>query len=484
MAQNTKGIMQKKNASKIIGIQFSILSDEEKRKASMAEITSRDTYVNNKPVIGGLCDPRMGVQDPGFICPSDGLDHIQTPGYFGHIELAKPIFYIQYLSTVMKVLRCVCIKCSKLLISKTKYKHILKMSAEQRWQFVFPIASKIKRCGEDTGDGCGCKQPKKISKEGLATLNAEWDNIDGLTGDDSARLNMNLTPEIVQKLFRRITDEDITFMGFSPIWSRPDSMICQVLAVPPPAVRPSVKVDSQQRSDDDITHILVNIVKTNKTLQEKIQANANANVINDWATVLQYYVATLVDNKIPGVAAVAQRSGRPLKSIKERLNGKGGRVRGNLMGKRVDFSARSVITPDPNIKITELGVPLAIAKNITKPVTVNKRNRLFLQKLVQNGPDEYPGAKILEKKNGDNISLRYVDRASIKLELGDIVHRHMMDGDAILFNRQPTLHRMSMMCHIVKVMNVGDTFRMNLACCKPYNADELLSPYQRQQQGA
>ena len=144
------------------------------------------------------------------------------------------------------------------------------------------------------------------------------------------------------------------------------------------------------------------------------------------------------------------------------------------MAKRVDFSARSVITPDPNLKITELGVPLPIAKNITKPVTVNKRNRLFLQKLVQNGPDEYPGAKILEKKNGDNISLRYVDRASIKLELGDIVHRHMMDGDAILFNRQPTLHRMSMMCHIVKVMTVGDTFRMNVACTKPYNADRIL----------
>ena len=91
---------------------------------------------------------------------------------------------------------------------------------------------------------------------------------------------------------------------------------------------------------------------------------APANVIEDWSTMLQYYIATQVDNKIPGVAAVAQRSGRPLKSIKERLNGKTGRVRGNLMGKRVDYSARSVITADPNISIRELGVPLKIAKNI------------------------------------------------------------------------------------------------------------------------
>ena len=130
----------------------------------------------------------------------------------------------------------------------------------------------------------------------------------------------------------------------------------QVLAVPPPAVRPSVKHDAQQRSEDDISHIIVNIIKANKTLQEKIDANAPGNVIDDWHTVLQYYVATQIDNRIPGVASVAQRSGRPLKSIKERLNGKTGRVRGNLMGKRVDFSARSVITPDPNLSIRQLGV--------------------------------------------------------------------------------------------------------------------------------
>ena len=276
---------------------------------------------------------------------------------------------------------------------------------------------------------------------------------------------------MVLKIFRRISDEDVAFMGFSPKWSRPDWMICQVLAVPPPAVRPSVKHDAQQRSEDDLTHIYCNIIKTNKTLQEKIDNGATGNVIEDWATVLQYYVATQVDNKIPGVASVAQRSGRPLKSIKDRLNGKGGRMRGNLMAKRVDFSARSVITADPNISIKELGIPMKIAKNITKPVRVNERNRDFLHSLVLAGPDNYPGAKILEKKNGDSITLRYVDKASLSLDIGDIVHRHMMDGDPILFNRQPTLHRMSMMCHIAKVMSCGDTFRLNVAATKPYNAD-------------
>ena len=475
MANKFRETIPKKKSTKIIGIQFSILSPDEIRKGSVAEITSRDTYINNKPVNGGLFDPRMGVLEPGLICPTDGLDYMETPGYFGHIELARPVFYIQYLTTIIKILRCVCIKCSKLKISKENYKQALKLTGDDRWNYVFKLASVVGRCGEDSEDGCGCLQPKKIRKEGLATLFAEWDNIDGLTDDDKEKLNMKLTPEIVLKILRRISDDDVNFMGFSPVFSRPDWMVCQVLAVPPPAVRPSIKMDGQQRSEDDISHILVNIIKANKTLQEKIQENANSNIIDDWHTVLQYYIATQVDNNIPGVASVAQRSGRPLKSIKERLNGKGGRVRGNLMGKRVDFSARSVITPDPNLSIRELGIPLKVAKNITKPVTVNAMNKHFLLKLVRNGPDEYPGAKILEKKNGEQITLRYADRESIQLEYGDIVHRHMMDGDGILFNRQPTLHRMSMMCHIAVIMYKGDTFRMNVADTKPYNADRRLS---------
>jgi len=464
--------MRSHTQSRIIGLQFSMLSPEEIVKNSVAEITSRDTYVNNKPVINGLFDPRMGVLEPGIICPTDGHNYMKTPGYFGHIVMARPVYYIQYLSAILRILRMVCFKCGKLLISKEKYANLTEgMSNDEKFNYIFSVASKIKRCGEDSDDGCGCKQPSKIRKEEktLANLYVEWDSIEGVT--DESKMTIQLTPEHVLNIFKKISDDDIAFMGFSPTFSRPEWMICQVLAVPPPAVRPSVKHDAQQRSEDDISHILVNIIKANNTLQEKINSNANAGVINDWSTVLQYYVATQIDNNIPNVAQVAQRSGRPLKSIKERLNGKGGRVRGNLMGKRVDFSARSVITPDPNLSIRELGVPLKIAKNITKPVVVNENNSQFLLTLVKNGPDTYPGAKILEKKNGDNISLRYMDRNSIVLENGDTVHRHMMNGDAILFNRQPTLHRMSMMCHIAKILPRGDTFRMNVADTKPYNAD-------------
>ena len=460
--------MMASSDSTILGIQFSIMSPEQIRKSSVAEIKTpnREAFVNNKPVIGGLYDPRMGILDPGMVCPTDGLDNIECPGYFGHIELARPVFYIQYLDMILYIIRCICIKCSKLLINKTKYKSLLSLSNDKRWKQVYALCNKISCCGESSEMGCGCRQPSKYNHEGISTIVAEW---------KTPPASLKIAPEMFIKIFSRISDEDITFMGFDPKFSRPEWMICQVLAVPPPAVRPSVKFDATQKSEDDITHILAQIIKANKTLQEKLEKKDSLAIstLDDYHTLLQYWVATMVDNKIPHAEPAAQRTGRPFKSIKERLVGKTGRVRGNLMGKRVDFSARSVITPDPNLSIRELGIPLKIAQNITKPVCVNAKNIHYLTTLVRNGPT-YPGAKLLEKViNGKSVhvSLKYADRESIQLNIGDIVHRHMLDGDVILFNRQPTLHRMSMMGHVARVLMNGNTFRMNVGCTKPYNAD-------------
>jgi DNA-directed RNA polymerase II subunit RPB1 len=464
------------NTSRIIGIQLSMLSPEEIRRNSVVEIVKRDTYKSNKPIPGGLFDPRMGVLESGIVCPTDGLIYIDTPGYFGHIELARPVFFIQHIKEIMKICRCVCFKCSKLLIDKDSHKHVLTKNPSDRWDYVTALCARVRRCGEKTGNGCGNKQPDKIKLEGMASIQAIWENLASADDDGGKKTNkvvMKLSPEIVLKIFKRISDDDVSFMGMSPVWSRPEWMICQVLPVPPPAVRPSVKHDANQRSEDDLTNIYANIIKNNTDLIKKINENAPSNVIEQLTTLVQYFVAMIANNKVKGTLPIAQRSGRPLQCIMSRLNSKNGRIRGNLMGKRVDFSARSVITGDPNLSVKQLGVPMKIAKNLTKPVVVNDMNRDFLMKLVRNGPDVYPGAKTIVQ-NGNSISLRNVDINAIKLKNGDIVHRHMMDGDAVLFNRQPSLHRMSMMCHIVKIMTVGDTFRLNVANTKPYNADEIL----------
>ena len=191
-------------------------------------------------------------------------------------------------------------------------------------------------------------------------------------------------------------------------------------------MRPSVVQDNNTRSEDDLTHKLFEIIKSDRTLQEKIERNSPKSIIDEHTNIVQYHVATLVDNQIPGVAPSAQRSGRPLKSIQQRIGSKEGRIRYNIQGKRVEFSARSVITPDPNLSIDELGVPKEIATNLTFPERVTVYNRDKLYKLVQNGADIYPGAKTIVKADGRMISLKHVNTNEIVLYNGDIVNRHLL----------------------------------------------------------
>jgi DNA-directed RNA polymerase II subunit RPB1 len=457
----------------IVGIQICVFSPEEIERRSVVEITNAGTYEGTEPKIGGLFDPRMGVLDNGKECRSCGQTNHKCPGHFGHFRLARPVYYIQFLPFVQNILSCVCIRCSKLLVDKNFRKHYLKRRGEARYREVLTASKEIKRCGQETEDGCGARQPDRYVREGIARIVAEWEDATG----NGEKQKQSLEVEYVLRLFRRITDEDVDFLGLNRFWCRPDWMICTVLPIPPPQVRPSVIQDNNQRSEDDLTHKLAEIIKTNNTyLQPRIEAGAAKSVIDEWTNVLQYHVATLVDNQIPGVAPSAQRNGRPLKSIQQRLGSKEGRIRYNIQGKRVEFSARSVITPDPNISIAELGVPEKIAMNLTFPERVTKftsehRGNLDkLYKLIRNGPNTYPGAKTIRHADGRITSLRHVNTKELVLREGDIVNRHLMDGDVVLFNRQPTLHRMSMMGHKVKVLK-GKTFRLNVSVTAPYNAD-------------
>lgn len=462
----------------VVGIQICVFSPQEVERRSVVEITNAGTYDGTEPKIGGLFDPRMGVLDNGKECRSCGQTNHKCPGHFGHFRLARPVYYIQFLPYILNVLSCVCIRCSKLLMDKKQKKHLLKKSGEARFREVVATCKDIKRCGGMTEDGCGAMQPSRYTKEGIARIMASWAAIEGPdvvlpTGDSLPTTNHTqlLEVEYVLRLFRRISDEDVDFMGFNRYWCRPDWMICTVLPIPPPQVRPSVIQDNNQRAEDDLTHKLAEIIKTNNSyLQPRIEAGAAKSVIDEWTNVLQYHIATLVDNQIPGVAPSAQRNGRPLKSIQQRLGSKEGRIRFNIQGKRVEFSARSVITPDPNISIAELGVPEKIAMNLTRPERVTRFNRDRLYKYIRNGPNKHPGAKTIRKADGRIVSLKHINTDEVVLEMGDLVNRHLMDGDIVLFNRQPTLHRMSMMGHRVKVLK-GKTFRLNVSVTAPYNAD-------------
>ena len=464
----TEEILREPESNNVIGVQFSILGPDEIRDRSVVEVVKHDTYDKDNPIVKGLFDPRMGTTEMSKLCATCGQNNINCPGHFGHLELARPVYHYQFINIILKILKCTCLQCSKLLINKDspQIKNLMKKSNKYRWNEIYNLSQKISRCGQETDCGCGAKQPDKLKLDGMDGISAIWNKLDS---DEKGVKSQHLAIENVQEIFERMSDEDIKVLGFSELWCRPEWMICSVLSVPPPAVRPSVKQDDSQRMDDDLTHKLSDIIKCNNTLKQKINNNSRIEVIDDWTKVLQYHVATLVDNELPGIAQAVHRSGRPLKAIRQRLKGKDGRIRNNLMGKRVDFSARSVITPDPNIELDELGVPFAIAENITYPEIVNQYNIKSLQKLLDN-KFTYPGIKLILKKNGINITLTESNINDIELENGDTVHRHLLDGDYVLFNRQPSLHKMSMMGHRVRVMK-GNTFRLNVSVTPPYNAD-------------
>ena len=457
---------------KVGGVQFSILSPAEIRRRSVAEIYTNETYDGDIPKVGGLFDPRMGVLDHGKKCPTDELDNRHCPGYFGHIELAKPVFHIHFLKYTLKTLQSVCCRCSKLLMSP-EHPEIAKLANSRkgvgRFLAVSALCSKVKRCGQHNNDGCGAIHPNIIRREptSIGKLTAVW----RATSSDEA-VQVLYEAEDVERIFRRISDADVELLGFNKDMCRPEWLICSCLPVPPPAVRPSVRADNNTRMEDDITHKLCDILKTNKTLKYKLnQASANKKAIDEWYQLLQYHVATLINNNLPGIPPAQQRSGRPLKAIADRLKSKEGRVRGNLMGKRVDKSARSVITPDPRLKLNQLGVPIDICKNLTYAEKVNIYNKESLLKLVRNGYHKYPGAKSIKRKaDGKIISLSVIDTANIDIFEGDIINRHLIKGDIVLFNRQPSLHKMSMMQHEVVPLPYK-TFRLNVSVTTPYNAD-------------
>jgi DNA-directed RNA polymerase beta' subunit len=464
-----KELSYDRDIDNVKGIRFCIMSPEEILRMSVAEIIKTDTYVGTDPVVNGLYDARMGVLDHNKVCQTCEQKNTFCPGHFGHIKLERPVFYIQFFDMVKKILKSVCFKCSRVLVEcdSDEVKAIMgkKYSRQKRWEIMYKLCNKTKRCPH-----CQARQADKISREPIIKIAMEWKDSKDL--EDPALKKIIFNADDVLRILKRISDRECDILGFSPKFSRPEWMICTVLPVPPPAVRPSVKADTGQRSEDDLTHKLCDIVKSNKALQSRIEKGASKEQVDVATQVLQYHVATFIDNQIPGINPAQQRTGRLIKSLSERLKGKEGRIRGNLMGKRVDFSARSVITPDPNISIDELGVPIKIAMNLTFPEVVNKYNKAKLLELVRNGPDKYPGAKFIRKPamNNRTFRLKNIDRTAIDLDFGDVVERHMMDGDYVLFNRQPSLHRPSMMGHRIRVMPFH-TFRLNLSVCKCYNAD-------------
>jgi len=449
----------------IVGVQFGIANPDDIVKRSVVEVTTDKTYLSGNPAPNGVFDSRFGVIENGKVCPTCKQTNQYCPGHFGHITLARPVYLYQFFDVIEKLCNCVCLNCSTPLARSSPDSP----PGMGRFKEIRDILGKKKPllC-PNCNTAVFAKVAKVVGK--AASLEGKFPIVKGEAAAETGPPTP-LQAEMVLRAFQRITNEDCEVLGFNPLFARPEWMVCTVLAVPPLTVRPSVVMDDNQRMEDDLTHILISILRHNQSLRDRMDKGETAEVIDRHTALLQYDVATYVDNDIKGMAPAAQRSGRPLRTLKARFGAKTGRVRGNLMGKRVDFSARSVITPDANIELDELGVPLEIAVNLTFPEIVSVYNRDRLMGYIRNGPDKHPGAKtVFLKQDKRSVSLRFVNAETLDLREGDVVHRHLLDGDIVLFNRQPSLHKASMMAHRVVVLPYS-TFRLNVSATRPYNAD-------------
>ncbi len=467
--------------SKVIdSITFGILPPDEIRRLSVVEIQTSDTYdEDGAPIAGGLMDQRLGILEPRQRCHTCGNIAINCPGHYGHIELAVPVVHVEFAKHIYRLLSATCRSCGRVLLTEEEIDGFRKAMEDEKRLFgkvnedtineILKQAKKYKRHRECPH--CGMVQSNIKFSKPTSFYEVEEEELE--EEEISEEVTRRLTPNMIREWFERIPDEDLELLGFEPRVARPEWMILQVLPVPPVDVRPSIILESGIRAEDDLTHKLVDIIRINQRLRENIDAGAPTLIIEDLSELLQYHVTTYFNNEVSGIPPARHRSGRTLKSLAQRLKGKEGRFRGNLSGKRVDYSARTVISPDPNLDINEVGVPIHIAIRLTVPDVVNERNLEEMKRLVVNGPYRHPGALYVIRPDQKRIRLEFVqDRSGIAdgLEPGFIVERHLKDGDIALFNRQPSLHRMSIMAHRVRVLPYR-TFRMHLAVCPPYNAD-------------
>ncbi|CCD23823.1 DNA-directed RNA polymerase III core subunit RPO31 NDAI_0C01620 [Naumovozyma dairenensis CBS 421] len=510
-----KEVVVSENPKRISGLEFSALSAADIVAQSEVEISSRDLFDLEKgrePKTGGALDKRMGVSSSSLECETCHGNLASCHGHFGHIKLALPVFHVGYFKATIQILQGICKTCSAILLSDKDRRQFLnelrrpgvdnlrRMGILKK---VLDQCKKQRRCLQ-----CGALNgvvKKAAAGAGSASLKIIHDNFrwvgkksapekDKWVGDWKEvlshhpelerfvkRCSDDLNPLKTLNLFKQIKPEDCELLGVnSTVKSgRPETYIWRYLPAPPVCIRPSVMMqDSPASNEDDLTVKLTEIVWTSSLIKAGLEKGISINNMMEHWDYLQLTVAMYInsDSVNPAMLPGASSGGgkvKPIRGFCQRLKGKQGRFRGNLSGKRVDFSGRTVISPDPNLSIDEVAVPDRVAKVLTFPEKVTRYNRQKLQQLIINGPNVHPGANYLLKNNEDaRRNLRYGDRVKLakNLQFGDVVERHLEDGDVVLFNRQPSLHRLSILSHYAKI-RPWRTFRLNECVCTPYNAD-------------
>ncbi|MFH0954853.1 MAG: hypothetical protein V1777_02020 [Candidatus Micrarchaeota archaeon] len=430
---------------KITAVEFNVLSPEMIRKMSAMEVKTPETYdKDGYPMEGGLMDPHLGVINPGLRCKTCGQKMKDCPGHFGGLELVRPVIHAEFGKRVEDLMQTTCQHCGRIPISDDKLEEarpLAKKDSGDVFKKILAKTKKIKTCPH-------CKT------ERLAVMLDKPTNF--------YVNNERIYPSQIREWIEKIPEKDLQLLGYKTDLVRPEWFILTVMPIPPITIRPSITLESGLKSEDDLTHKLVDIIRINQRLKDNIEAGAPQLIIEDLWDLLQYHVTTYFDNNTAGVPPAKHRSGRALRTIVQRLKGKKGRFRHNLTGKRVNFAARSSISPDPFISINEVGVPQAIAKDLTVQEYVTDWNKKSIGDLIK----KTDKVIYLVRPTGarKRITDANKDEAVAELDIGFKIERELMDGDIVLFNRQPSLHRLSMMAHYARIMP-GKTFRINPIVC-------------------
>ncbi|KAG0249377.1 hypothetical protein BG011_009370 [Mortierella polycephala] len=480
---------------KIKQIQFGVLSPQEIVNVSEFEVTQRDLYTvqDRQPVKYGMLDLRLGTSDKLATCETCGLKQQDCIGHFAHIRLCLPVFHIGYFRAAIVILQNICKTCSRVQLSEMDRRTYLKrlrapnLENLTRKNVVKAINDKCKKVVHcpycEATNGTVKKvgalrivhekyRAKKVAEEYEQFKNS-FNNAIAAAPDMKPHIGKaheDMNPLRVLNLFKAISDEDCELLGMNPDVGRPEMYLWQNIAVPPVCIRPSVQQDGAS-NEDDITVKLTEVIFANAHMQAGLNEGIAIHNLMELWDFLQLSVALYINSELPGISNL--QPGKPVRGFCQRLKGKQGRFRGNLSGKRVDFSGRTVISPDPNLRIDQVAVPELVAKNLTYPERVTTHNIDRLRSAIRNGSDVHPGANYVTLGSSNmKKSLKFGNRELIsqELQVGDLVERHLSDGDVVLFNRQPSLHKLSIMAHYAKI-RPWRTFRFNECVCNPYNAD-------------
>ncbi|XP_037876399.1 DNA-directed RNA polymerase III subunit RPC1 isoform X1 [Bombyx mori] len=488
---------------KISHVTFNVDSPSLIQQSAHIEVITKNLFLQDGqrvPAPHGVLDRRMGTNQKDANCETCGLGLAECVGHFGYIQLTLPVFHVGYFRAIITILQTICKECAKVMLPESLKKsyrrkfinpemsYLLKKNLKAVVHKKAKTFSKCPSCEAINGmvkkssigilkivhEKYRAKKPTDpIVKKVLMDFHEAKESNKEVAAMINSGLVKEMSPLEVLNLFRRIPDEDIPLLGMNVKLSRPEDLILTRLPVPPLCIRPSVVSDIKAgTNEDDLTMKQSEILLINDVIARHLASAGKCELIQEDWDYLQLHAALYINSEMSGIP-LAMQPKKPGRGLVQRLKGKQGRFRGNLSGKRVDFSSRTVISPDPNLQIQEVGVPVHVAKILTYPERVFPANLQWLRRLVCNGPDVHPGANYVQQRGLKTKKyLKYGNREKIAQELkcGDVVERHLVDGDVVLFNRQPSLHKLSIMCHRAKVQPQR-TFRFNECVCTPYNAD-------------